>query len=173
MADFNGICKWLVYDLEDDHKHPGAIVALGDGAGLTRYGITSKNWGNTVPPEFFTTMSNEDAYVHAARIYYQAYFRGIMGDEITLDTVAASIFQFAVIHGVGSATRMLQRVLSVDPDGNFGPRTLAATNAAAAALLPAYQAAQLRYYRQHVLNVPRDYRFLGGWVARLQRVYPN
>ena len=95
MADYSKIIPWLLYQ-EDDKRVPGKIVNLGDGAGMTRLGITSNNFGSYVPDTFFTTMGFQDAVGCAKILYKNQYWNRFNGDKIQSDEVAAIILSFAV-----------------------------------------------------------------------------
>jgi lysozyme family protein len=75
-------------------------------------------------------------------------------------------FDTAVNHGVGTAIRMLQTLLSVDVDGEIGPETLnAARRRPLAALLAACADARRQRYR----SLPHFWRFGRGWLARVDK----
>ena len=81
---------------------------------------------------------------------------------------------YAVNDGVSRAVKILQGLLGLMQDGEFGAQTLMAVNAAnAVTLATELREAQAAWYRTVVANNPADARFLDGWLARAARIYPN
>ncbi|MEI9900823.1 MAG: putative peptidoglycan-binding domain-containing protein [Hyphomicrobium sp.] len=73
-------------------------------------------------------------------------------------------FDAVVNHGITGATRLLQRAVGTDPDGEMGPHTLAAI-----AALPVEDVLQ-RYAetrRARYRALPHFWRFGRGWLARV------
>ncbi|HEY4292074.1 glycoside hydrolase family 108 protein [Luteibacter sp.] len=66
-------------------------------------------------------------------IYRRRYWDLVGGDELPAG-VDYAVFDFAVNSGVRTASRALQRIVAVDPDGAIGPETLRAVSAFAASL---------------------------------------
>jgi lysozyme family protein len=173
MASFEPIIEWLLFQ-EDDHRTPGKIVNLGDGAGFTRFGITSKNFGALVPANFFTTMSFTNAVQVAKSIYQDQYWHHLNGDRINSDQVAAPLLSFAVNRNIPTAVKALQRVLEVEQDGVLGLITVAVLNEKDPDAVNNLFRAEWIYYYQHIAAVnPNDAKFLGGWINRAQFPFPS
>ncbi len=173
MANFEPISQWLLYQ-EDDHKTPGKIENLGDGAGLTRLGITSNNFGNVVPSTFFTVMPFKEAVKSAKDFYRSQEWHHLRGDDIQSDELAACLLSFAVNKSVPTATKKLQQILGLDDDGVLGQQTLAEANSKEPkALVIMFRAAWISYYH-HIVDVnPSNQRFLQGWLNRANFPYPS
>lgn len=60
-------------------------------------------------------------------IYRRNYWDAVVGDQIAQvsDRMAMCVFDSAVNHGVGAASRLLQRTAQAEPDGVIGKVTLA------------------------------------------------
>ena len=175
MADANAIARWIV-KLEDSPTHPGISKDLGDGAGLTRYGITQKWHSNDVPADFFTTMSNEDAADCAAGVYVKLYCNPLLVAQMNSDDLASAMASFAVNDNVHVAVHTMQTAIGVNPaDGAMGPHTVAAINAGdPVAFGNAYRATWTQFYRDDVAQNPSKAQFLNGWINnRVNRKYPN
>ena len=128
MANFGNIIEWVLR--LEDRTLAGKIENLGDGAGLTRFGLTERDEGEVVPAEYFTTMSTADALEAAKQVYYDKYWTPICGTQIASDEVAATLMSFAVNDGVGTAVGLIQGVLGLaNPTGHVGPWTLQAISA--------------------------------------------
>lgn len=174
MAQFEPIVQWLLFQ-EDDHHTPGKIVNLGDGAGLTRLGITSKNFGNVLPSSFWTAaMSFKDAVVMAKNFYRGQEWHHINGDRIVSDAIAAVLLSFAVNNNVPHAVKVLQHVLQVKEDGVLGQGTLAELNWKDPKITEKLFRADWAMYYHHLADAnPNDMRFLNGWLARAGFPYPS
>lgn len=170
MADFDGIVVWVLR--QEDSRLNGQIVDLHDGAGLTRFGLTQRDDAAYLPANFFTDMPAAAALEASKPVYRLKYWRGMAGDQISNDDSAASLFSFAVNGGEISEIELAQRALGLTPDGNVGPATIAALNDAGAGAK--IRAAQAVHYSAIARNNPDKYgRFLGGWLTRANRIYPN
>lgn len=171
MANFGSIVEWVLR--LEDRTLAGKTVNLGDGAGLTRFGVTSKNCPS-MPPEFWGDMPREQALELAKQYYYENEWREIRGTSILSDEVAATLLSFAVNDGVHSAVELIQDVLHLDDDGIFGPNTLAAVNLTDPEPLAAsLRDAQESRYLAIEARKPEDRKFDGGWRKRAYVHYPD
>jgi len=168
VADANGIIEWVLR--QEDATLGGKVEQLEDGAGLTRFGITSRWDYKLVSPDFFTEPSDV-ALQNAKSAYRAAYWNYIHGDDIEPDEVAASIFSFAVNAGAKTSVILAQRALDLEPDGVVGQHTLIALREPGAG--DAIRAAQANHYKAIVAKDPSKQRFLVGWLRRAARVYPS
>lgn len=173
MANFGNIVNWVLR--LEDRTLAGKIVNLGDGAGFTRLGITSKNFGSVVPATFFGIMGLDDAIDVAKGVYYDFFWKPLQGVRINSDVVAAELMSFAVNESVETAVALAQRVLGIQPPtGHLGEVTLAAiNNQDGDALGAALRDAQDAHYQAIVRAHPLDERFLRGWENRDHAVYPD
>jgi lysozyme family protein len=173
MANFEPIVEWLLYQ-EDDHRTPGKIVNLGDGAGLTRLGITSKNYSTVMDSSFWTTMPFSVAVPSAKTLYENQYWHHINGDRINDDQTAALILSWSVNRNVPVAVKGIQTVLGVEQDGVLGLVTIAELNSKDPAVVAAqYRAEWKDFYSKVVSLNPDDARFLDGWNARVDFPFPS
>lgn len=102
-------------------RHEGTYVNNpSDPGGETSYGISKRAYPNLD----IKKLTRRDAI----EIYRRDYWMPIAGDRIESQTLAANLFDFAVTSGVGTAVRVMQRLVNVIPDGKVGPLTLQAIN---------------------------------------------
>ena len=170
MANFASICVWVLK--QEDSTLSGVVKDLGDGQGLTRFGV-----GQKAHPELsqtFYTMPAPGALSIAEGVYKQTYWNRFLGDQIADDGVASCLLSFSINDGTNREVRMLQQILNLTQDGAFGPQTLAATNAAAPqSLAAALRQAQASFYLSLAPVRPDLAAVLPGLLARARRVYPS
>ena len=151
MGDFNISIKTVLAN------EGGLVENVADPGGLTNFGISQKSYPNVdiraLTPET------------AAAIYRQDFWKF---DDVNSQELCTKIFDMAVNMG-HAAISILQRCVSVEPDGVWGPATCAATNAVDAAmpgLLDEYKMELANHYRNFVLANPALAQFLNGWLKR-------
>lgn len=172
MANFGNCINWVLR--LEDRTLSGVVKDLGDGAGRTRFGVTEKNMPAWMSKTFFT--DPVDQAIEEAKSYYQIrYWNPIRGLMYRTDEFAATLLAFAVNDGAGEAVKLLQGVLGLTQDGDFGPLTAAAVQAMPDEAIAAQRLREAgeAYYRAAVSAKPQDGRFLSGWVARARAVYPD
>ena len=170
MANFQPICEWVLR--QEDATLSGVVKDLGDGGGLTRYGIAQTKH-EALPPDFYVA-APAVALTYAKVIYKGEYWDRFLGDEIASDEVASCLLSFAINDGEAREVMSLQRVLGITMDGVMGPQTLSATNSVIAALLSAQlRQAQASFYQALAPSRPDIARELPGLLARAYRVYPS
>ena len=99
--------------------------------------------------------------------YRSQFWHPLRLDEVTHQEVAASIFDFGVNAGIGTAAKLAQLVVGATPDGKIGAKTLQALNAIDTDLFVArYALAKIARYRDIVRKDRSQIKFLVGWVSR-------
>jgi lysozyme family protein len=142
----------------------------GDRGGQTYAGISrtmNPSW-----PGWDYIDRGETPPTQMVRSFYRAgWWLPIRGDDIADQRVAASVFNFAVntsAYGEPKlAVKLAQLVVGVTPDGDLGPKTLAALNAFNPELfLARFALAKVARYAA-ICNKDRSQsRFLLGWLNR-------
>jgi len=151
MANFNIAIETVLAN------EGGLCNVSGDPGGLTNFGISQRSY----PAVDIRALTPETA----AAIYHRDFWHY---DGITNQALANKIFDMSVNTG-HAAISILQRCVSVAPDGVWGPATCAATNAVDAAmpgLLDEYKMELANHYRNLVLANPALAQFLNGWLRR-------
>lgn len=156
-------------DTPANRKAVGYVNDPSDRGGETKFGV-AKN----ANPDLNITTLTWDA---AKRVYYRRYWLTAHCDEIVNISTAVVLMHFdaAVNHGVGRANKMLQTALGVAVDGDIGPKTISAVQAACSADGGAQLCAKLASLRRSFYNgiVQRDAsqaKFLKGWLKRVDDV---
>lgn len=105
------------------------------------------------------------------RDFYKLYFWDpLRCSEIKQQSIAASLFNFAVNAGVGTAAKLAQAVVGATPDGKIGPQSLEALNAIhPERFAAAFALAKLARYAQICNRDRSQSKFLLGWVNRTLR----
>lgn len=165
MANFGNCINWVL-QLEDRGLR-GVTKNLGDGAGLTRFGVTSKNHPE-VPIGFFSEPAAE-ALETAKNVYHASYWLQIHGDAFHADELAATLLSFAVNEGTHRAVEIFQGVLGLPQDGVFGSGTLMAvlTISDESGVAERLREANEAFYRR--LGSP----YLDGLINRARARYPD
>jgi len=129
-----------------------------DPGGATNMGIEQRDLPN-IPIQTLT--------VSQATAYYLANYVKPYYTQIENQAILDKLFDMGVLFGVSEAVKILQEVLDVTQDGNFGPMILAAVNAADPMLLVSYQAAMVHRAQGIVAANPAEGIFLEGWENRI------
>ncbi|MCC4595048.1 N-acetylmuramidase [Xanthomonas campestris pv. phormiicola] len=156
----------------------GYVDDPADPGGATNRGITLATFERHAP-----SLLGEQPTLDALRplapqqagvIYRHAYWDMLDGDQIASQPLAEILFDFDVKAGA-EAVLLLQRILlqsgatGLDTDGEMGPATLAALQAADQARVYAlYRQGRIDYYDRLAQERPADDRFLEGWLARAE-----
>ena len=130
-----------------------------DPGGETNWGITKRTAQANGYQGSMRTMTREQAY----KIYYSAFWLRYQCDKMP-DAVAFQFFDAAVNHGLGNASRMLQRAVNVADDGIIGNMTIAAIKKMAISdVIMRLNAERLEFY----CKLSTFATFGKGWVRRV------
>lgn len=117
------------------------------------------------PANLEQALSESRAVTTAVASFYRSTFWKY--GDVTDQEVANKVFDMAVNMGLEQAHRYLQRIVEVVPDGKFGPRTLAATNAVEPErLLHELRVRSAIHYVDIMLKDPSQVKFKSGWLRR-------
>jgi lysozyme family protein len=145
-------------------KHEGGYVNdPHDAGGETNFGISKRQYPNLDIKNL--------SMAQAAAIYQRDYYAKVKGDAMPA-WLALLLTDFAVNAGVGTAVRLLQRLLGQDVDGILGKNSLAAVQRAVAnpdnQLCQDYVVGRRAHYQNLAANKPSQQKFLKGWLNRTQ-----
>lgn len=160
MADFNLAIPTVL-------QHEGGYVNNpADPGGETNFGISKRSYPN-VDIAGLTQAA-------ACDIYRRDFWTPLLLDSVNSQDVATKILDTCVNLGLGGGVKYLQRALVssgtlVAVDGQMGPATLAAVNAADPnQLLTAYRNVLVSFYEGLVAQKPQDSPFEAGWLNRAE-----
>lgn len=153
MADFNEAVNLTL-------QHEGGYVDNpNDPGGATNMGVEQRD----LPGAPIQTLTVDEATAY----YSETYWKPLYG-QINSQAVANKLFDFGVLFGIGTAVKVLQRVLGVLADGSFGPLTLAAVNTSdEGTLAENYENAMYQHAVNVTLSNIRESIFLAGWKRRI------
>jgi lysozyme family protein len=137
----------------------GFVDNPADPGGATNMGITQRDMPGA---------NIKDLTAAQAITYYLAHFWLPLYGGIEDQFFANKIFDMGVLFGLDTATKLLQGILKLTLDGEFGPLTLAAVNEADPhSLLIAYKTVLV----QHAIDVGGESaglrQFVIGWIRRV------
>jgi lysozyme family protein len=161
MADFHPAFETMI-------KNEGGYVlhtVAGDRGGMTYAGIArnmQRGW-----PGWPLIDAGQDVPAQMVRDFYKRdFWDPIRGDDLQHQAIAQAIFDFHVNTGRPART-LAQLVVGLTPDGQFGPMTVAALNAAEPErFVLAYALAKIARYRDIVTKNRTQQKFLLGWINR-------
>lgn len=102
---------------QEDPREDAQAVDLGDGANLTKWGITQR-WHPEVDVASLTVEG-------AIAVYYKKYWLASNANLLPIP-LGVMLCDGAVNHGVAKAATLFQRAVGVAEDGVVGPATVAA-----------------------------------------------
>jgi lysozyme family protein len=179
MADFH-----IAYPIV--HANEGGYVNVASDKGGETYAGISRVWHPTWPgwvlieawkaihgtPKRYQFIEMP-GLVDDVVSFYKGRWDDIMGDRLRSQAVANQLYDFAT--GTGKAVKIAQEVLvnmgfTLTPDNAFGPKTLAAVNAAdPQQFFTRLKAARIAYYHYLVQQDAGQQVNLDGWLIRANR----
>ncbi|MGD0094936.1 MAG: putative peptidoglycan-binding domain-containing protein [Terracidiphilus sp.] len=179
MADWNTAYNWMM-DFEDAPRAcaqvPDAAPCGVAGPCYAISGINSGAWPDEFTPIAALPPAQREPLVQQ---FYQNHFWNNWYAQLLSDDLCKRVFDFAVNGGAGTSVRCLQQAVnslldaSATPlveDGGWGPKTVAATNAAdPATLTSAFQSKRAAHYQSIVIADPSKANFLTAWIARANK----
>jgi len=154
MADFEkAIAKVLI-------NEGGYVNDPKDTGGETKFGISKRAYPKVNIRELTTTGAKE--------IYKKDYWNKIKGDNIKDDLIAYELLDTSVNMGVKTASKLIQLVANVHPDGFIGEKTLKAiNNTDTETLIAKFKLVKIARYTHLVKTNPKNRKFFFGWINRV------
>lgn len=140
-------------------------AVAGDRGGQTYAGIARKMSPDWIGWDDIDAGRTPDTAL-VRNFYRHRYWDKVRGDDLPED-IAESMFNFGVNAGVGTAIKLAQIVAGVTPDGQLGPKSLAALSALDGDRFRAlYALAKVKRYAEIVKRDRSQAKFLLGWINR-------
>lgn len=172
MADFNAAFA------ETMKAEGGYVNDPDDPGGETYMGIARKRnpkWDGWVNIDILKTKNNfpknldndKEIQDKVKQLYEVNYWDKVLGDQITDQDVAESIFDFAVNAGPRTSSKLAQIAVGAKVDGVIGPNTLKLINAEdKKTFLAVFALAKISRY-VHICEANKTSRkYFFGWVRR-------
>jgi len=143
-----------------------------DRGGLTNYGITQKTYDAWRTRRGLTLCSVREIDMSEVRGIYQGEYWEPAKCRLLWCPLDLVVFDSAVQHGPGRASRWLQQVVGAEQDGRIGPRTLTSlanyTNEnGKRGTAQHYMDIRSAFYEQIIDNDPTQEVFRKGWKNRV------
>jgi lysozyme family protein len=179
MADWNTAYNWMM-DNEDPARAcaqvPDACPGKVAGPCYAISGVNSGVW----PAEFAAIAAADQASREPlVQQFYENHFWNNWYAQLNSDELCKRVFDFAVNASGKNAVRCLQQAVNslldagetpLNEDGEWGPMTLGAANAAdPTTLVAAFQDKRVAYYQEIVADDPAKAVYLNGWIARARK----
>ena len=166
MANFDE-----AFDIMINHEGGYKLTDIkGDIGGITYAGITRRSFPYWEGWKHIDENSQESELMEAlVKILYKKEFWGkIKGDEIKLQKIANTIFDFSVNVGVVNAVKRIQSSMNIpDIDGIIGKQTLNQLNLLDSKFFCAVFAMEkIKHYVAICNKNPTQNKFLLGWINR-------
>lgn len=149
-------------DTKEQRKKVGYVNIPADRGGETKYGI-AKNANPSVD------VRNLDL-AGAMDIYFTNYWLKGKCDRLTYPLTVMH-FDGCCNHGIGRASKFLQRAAGVEADGSIGDQTVMAIEGMdSATLIQNLSDIRTQFYSSIVQRDPSQGVFLNGWMRRINEV---
>ncbi len=182
MAIFNIAFEKTLY-LEGGYK---LHTVKGDKGGMTFAGISRVYWPDWTGWQLIdggeVSGPRLEAMVH---VFFKIHFWDqIYGDQIGFQSVADTIYDFAVNSDLNDAVQCVQKIVGAKVDGKFGPKTFAKLNAnvvnemAEELFCAKYNLLRIFHCKEACVSDKRKRRdrvisnlkFLCGWINRVEKI---
>jgi lysozyme family protein len=149
-----------------------------DPGGETYKGVSRCSWNswkgwqyidlNKLRPGFPANLEKEqDLQAEVKQFYLEVFWSKINGEAINNQTVATSVFDFAVNAGAKTSTLLVQTVVGANQDGVLGDHTLQLLNDTDPEhFLASFALAKIVRYISIVKKRPASQKYFYGWVCR-------
>jgi len=141
----------------------GYNITSGDKGGETKWGISKKSYPNLDIKNLTIEQAKE--------IYWNDYYLKNKIDLLNNERLAWQVFDFGVPSGIGTAAKLLQKILKMskaDQDGIIGKITLGKANSwnGKYPLYIHFISERIKFYYKITDNNPTQMKFFKGWTFR-------
>jgi len=166
--DAPGVEEGLI-NTREQQRAVGYVNDPLDRGGETKFGVAK----NANPDLNITLLT----WAGAQEVYFKMYWLAAKCDAVNQLSPRLAVLHFdgAINHGVGRASKFLQRAIRVTEDGSIGPGSLKALNTAL------FQIGELSlcgiicdirqdFYSEIIQRNPSQERFRNGWMRRINEM---
>lgn len=157
-------------------KWEGGYVDDPDDDGKETYrGISRANWprwkgwvivDRHKPLKKHAFIKDEELDRLVKEFYRENFWMRVKGDQVNNQAIANVLFDWCVTSGFHSP-KGLQKVIGEVADGLIGPKSLASVNAGnQKQIFDQFNALREKFYRDNATRIPKNRKFLGGWLNR-------
>ena len=115
----------------------------------------------------FSLANNADLEKQVELFYLYEFWLRLKADQISNQTTADSIFDFAVNAGIKTSVQMVQFIVGTKADGIIGDQTLQKINSLDFGYFqPAFTVAKISHYISIIKKRPTNKKYLYGWIIR-------
>lgn len=165
--------------LQKTLAHEGEYVNDPVDLGMETYkGISRANHGDwkgwltidqyKIKPNFpFSLVNNADLEKQVELFYLYEFWLPLKADQISNQTTADSIFDFAVNAGINKSVQLTQSIIGTKADGIIGEKTLQKLNSLDFGYFqPSFTIAKITHYISIIKKRPANKKYLYGWIIR-------
>lgn len=158
----------------------------GDKGGMTFAGISRRYWPDWTGWQLIDGGEVAGPRIEAmVRVFFKVHFWDVIkGDRIGFQSVADTIYDFAVNSGIDDAVQCVQKIVGSNIDGKFGPKTFAKLNAyvinemAEDLFCAKYNLLRIFHFKEACVadkrkcwdRVTSNLKFLCGWINRVEKI---
>ena len=117
---------------------------------------------------FPATLDKDDELKKQVELFYlYEFWLPLKADLISNQTIADSVFDFAVNAGIKTSVRLVQSIVGTKADGIIGEHTLGKINSIDYCYIQsAFTVAKITHYKSIIKKRPANKKYLYGWITR-------
>lgn len=160
-----GYLDKVIHDLVQ--REGGFVNKKSDRGGPTKYGITQATLQDWRKKKVTIQDVIDLPLAEAEEIYLEWYVKRPGYLAFDDEPLAEQLIDAGVNHGCGTAIKMLQRAVGVNPDGGIGPQTIAAVmKLKKVDVFIGFMGQRLAYYANPCLKHESQWEYAQGWMNR-------
>ncbi|MGK3227411.1 murein L,D-transpeptidase catalytic domain-containing protein [Enterobacter soli] len=144
-----------------------------DRGGPTNKGITLKEFSQYLGRNDVTEDDLKDISIEMINIIYKKNYWDVLNlGQVSDQSIATALFDMGVLCGPGTALRLCQEVLGINPTKKINRETLELiNNISDEKFIPMFAGKNIERFNQIVATKPDQNVFLKGWINRANRLH--